>query len=352
MKRFLLSFLMSTFVLLTFLVSPVSAKVISSENGNITVAKGEVVDDDLFIGAQTVNIDGTVNGNLFVGAQNVKINGTINGSIYVGGENITITQSKIGGSVFLAGSIISMDKDTTVAGSVFTGAGNLSLDSQIKRSVYAGVGSINMGKNVKVGKDFYYASDPNQTVISDGAKVTGNTYKAETKNTNKFDSELAKKKFETFANDFRVVSKAVSLFGALIIGFLYLKLFGKHFEESSNIVSSNLFKSLGIGFLVMIGLVPAIFILLITVVGAPVVGVLLLVFMLYSYLAKLVVGMSVGKYLVKRFGWKMSVYAGFAVGMALIYVLKMVPVVGGFVTIFTYLTGLGALVLQTLSVKK
>jgi len=44
------------------------AKVIVQEKGTVNIAKEEVLDDDLFIGADTVNIEGTVNGDVFIGA--------------------------------------------------------------------------------------------------------------------------------------------------------------------------------------------------------------------------------------------------------------------------------------------
>jgi cytoskeletal protein CcmA (bactofilin family) len=369
MKKFLAMSLLSIFAFLTFNVGSVSAKVMSSENGNITISKGDVIDDDLFIGAQTVNVDGVVNGDVFIGAQTVKITGTVNGNlhigantvdlggvvkgnVYAGGQTILIKGAKVGGSVLVAGSTVDVDKDTTVGGSILTGAGSLLISAQVKRSIYAAAGSINIGKDAKVGKDFYYASDPNQAVVSDGAKIVGNTYISKVERSKEFDSEASKKKFDAFMYDFKIVSKAMSLLGALIVGFLYFKFFGKHFEESSNIVSGTLWKSLGVGFLVMVGFIPALFILIITVVGIPVAGLTFLMFILYSYLAKIVVGMALGAYLVKRFSWKMPYFLSFAVGLLTIYILKMVPVVGGFVTIFVYLTGLGALTLQTVSTKK
>src|SRR5574338_339728 len=53
---------------------------------NMVIQAGEVIDDDLYVGAQTFTLEGTVNGDLIVGAQTVIINGTVNGDLIAGAQ--------------------------------------------------------------------------------------------------------------------------------------------------------------------------------------------------------------------------------------------------------------------------
>ena len=101
MRKILTSVLVFVFIFFAFSGAKVSAKAITSENGNVTIAKTEIINDDLFIGAQSVEIDGTVNGDVFIGAQTISITGTINGNLHVGGNNIDIS-GKIKGNVYAA----------------------------------------------------------------------------------------------------------------------------------------------------------------------------------------------------------------------------------------------------------
>ena len=49
----------------------------------VTIAKNEVIDDDLIITGQNVIVDGTINGDLVVAGGKIVINGTVNGSVLV-----------------------------------------------------------------------------------------------------------------------------------------------------------------------------------------------------------------------------------------------------------------------------
>ena len=56
------------------------------------LAEGEVVDDDLYIGATEIYIDGTVKGDLIAGAQYIEIGptGTIEGDLWAAGTSIVV----------------------------------------------------------------------------------------------------------------------------------------------------------------------------------------------------------------------------------------------------------------------
>jgi hypothetical protein len=247
---------------------------------------------------------------------------------------------------------VSIDKDTIVGGSVLTGSAMLTLDSQVKRNVFAGAGSLNIGSDAKIAKDLYYAAgqDGSSVNISKNAKISGEIHKSEIKTTQKnVDVEAARKKFSAFANSAKVVTTTISFAGALIIGFLYSKFSGKHFTQVTDIVAKSFWKSFGVGFLVTITFIPGLIILAITVVGIPIAGLAVLILLMYVCLAKIVVGSALGNWLVKRFNWKVSAYGSFAIGLFVIYILKLIPVLGFLSGIVVLWSGLGALTLRFFS---
>jgi hypothetical protein len=367
MKKVMASLVMFLLVFFLFSVKGVLAKVITNEKGTVNVAKGEILNDDLFAGGQTVEIAGTVNGDVFIGAQTVKvtgiingnlhvgantldISGTVKGNVYAGAQNVLLSSAKIGGSVIVGAATLNADKDSIIGGSLIAGAGNVTIDSQVKRSAYAGAGSLTLGSNARIGKDFYYSSGNNQANISSSAKIAGLTYKSEPKNIKtSVNVDLAKKQIPAVLGGIRFGASIISFLGALIVGFIYLKLFGKHFVQTADIVSKSFWKSLGIGFLVSIAAVPGLIILLITVVGIPLAGLALLMLLLYIYLAKIVVGSALGTWISKRFSWKTSAYGAFALGLFAFYVVKMIPFVGGLAGLAVLWSGLGALTLRMFS---
>jgi hypothetical protein len=136
------------------------------------------------------------------------------------------------------------------------------------------------------------------------------------------------------------------------VGFIYFKFFGKGFAETSKLVSGSFWKSLGIGFLVAVATIPAIIILLITIIGIPVAGVAIVVLTLYSYLAKIVVGSALGNWISAKLNWKTSFYGAFVVGLLTLFVLKMVPFAGALVWMMVGWVGLGALTIRMFSKSK
>ena len=369
MRKIFASFLVVLVSLFVFSVGRVSAKMIANESGAVNVGKTEVINDDLFIGAQTVEIAGTVNGDVFIGAQTVKISGIINGSlhigantidlggkisgnVYAGGQSILLNGSTIGGSVMFGGATVNIDKASSIGGSVMAGAGAISIDSNVKRSVYAGAGSITIGDSARIGKDLYYSSGDvqNGAKISTSAKILGNVYKSEVKPTQtNMDLDSIKKQAPAMLSVAKMVATLISFAGALIVGLLYFKLFNKHFTQSAGMVSKSLWKCFGIGFLVTIAFLPGLILLLITIIGIPVAGLGLLMFSLYSYLAKIVVGLAFGNWITGKFKWKVSAFWAFAIGLFVLEILKIIPIGGFIVGLIILWLGLGALTLKIFS---
>lgn len=366
MRRILASVLVFVFAFFAFSAVKVSAKAITDEKGTVNIGKTEVVNDDLFIGAQTVEIAGTVNGDVFIGAQTVKITGIINGNLHIGAntidlggivkgnvyggsQSILVNASTIGGSLLVGGATVNIDKGSSIGGSILAGAGTISVDSKVKRSVYLGAGSITVGDNARIGKDLYYSAGdtPTEANISPKAKIAGQIYKSEV-DTAKADINV-NKLFPKAIRMGSVFAAFGSCLGALIVGLLYFKLFAKHSIETAGIVSKSFWKSLGVGFLVTIAFVPGLIILLVTVIGIPLAGLTFLMLLLYGYLAKIVVGSALGAWISKRFNWKISTFWTFALGLFVICLIRPIPFVGPLCGAVVLWTGLGALTLRMFS---
>lgn len=361
MKKLFVIFLIS--FLFVFFPKKVSAKILTNKEGTVELAKNEIVNDDLIIGAKKVILNNTVNGDVFIGSEETIINGTINGNlhigsgrvslkgqikgnVYIGTGNLTINKSTIGGSLLIGAGSAVVDNKSIIKGSVFAGVGSITIDSKINRNLYLGAGNASVQNNTKVGMDLYYAynESDNKISISDKAVIIGKThsqkYNIDTKNA---DTKVVKKQFESF----KLATKFLSFISTLIIGFIFLKLFKKRFTESSLILSQQFWKSLGIGFLVFITFFPAILTLLISVVGIPLIGVSFLILFLFIYLSKFIVSLSLGSMIVKKFNWsKLHSFWVFTLGLVVFYLLKSVPVVGGFISFLAITVGLGALTIN------
>jgi cytoskeletal protein CcmA (bactofilin family) len=186
------------------LASPVAAGDFRSEQ-SVTVGEGETIDDDLYVAAGTVNIDGTVNGDATIAAGTVQVAGTVNGSLNVGGGTVEVLGEvtgavrvssgtvrilgsvgrdlvAFGGSVAIessgevtgdvAGGVGTLVIDGSVGGDVRAGAGTMEIAGTVQGSIEAGVGQLTIESGAMVGGDVAYTSGREAT-IADDAEIGG-----------------------------------------------------------------------------------------------------------------------------------------------------------------------------------
>jgi hypothetical protein len=82
-------------------------------------------------------------------------------------------------------------------------------------------------------------------------------------------------------------------------------------------------------------------ILLLTI---PFIVIYLLAYIVAAYLAKVPVAIWVGRALSSRVGWTLGPYKSLALGLAILYLVFMLPVIGILAQIFVALLGLGAMI--------
>jgi carbonic anhydrase/acetyltransferase-like protein (isoleucine patch superfamily) len=383
MKKIFSLLLVFTFSFLIFPVKEAAAEVIIKERGMVSVRGEEVVDDDLFVGAETVEILGTVNGDVYVGTGSLRVDGVINGnlhagsgmttisgvisgSVYVGSGNLIVENAKIGNSLLVGAGNVSIDKDSEIGGSFLVGSGSVAVNSPIGRNVFVGAGTVDLnssvggearvaggiitlGPDANIAKDFTYAINEQEGSlnISDTASVSGSINRSEYKFATEEEVEMARSGFSKVFRAVRGVTQLISLVGALIVGLLALRFFNKFFTKATSHVEKSFWKSLGVGFLVIIAAIPTFVLLAITGVGLSLVWVLFLLLMLGIYFSKIVVALCLGNWLVDKLGKrKISVYAVFAIGLLALYILKFIPVIGFFTSVVVLFSGLGALTLH------
>ena len=115
-------------LLMVFSAAPVLA--FDARSGNmVTVPGGEVINDDLYVGANTVIIDGTINGDLWAAGNAITINGIVNGSVMAAGRTVNIN-GDVGHAVRAAGETIIINGD--VSGDVIVGCSQVNIASTAK----------------------------------------------------------------------------------------------------------------------------------------------------------------------------------------------------------------------------
>ncbi len=126
-----------------------------SEDGYI--AAGTVIDDDVFVSADTVTVDGTVNGILFANGSTITINGTVNGDLFANGNTVTIN-GQVNGNLVMSGA--TLDFAGEAEGSVFAASQTLTIapGASIGRNLYFGGFSLDIQPGASIAKDLAVGS--------------------------------------------------------------------------------------------------------------------------------------------------------------------------------------------------
>ncbi len=146
--------------------------------------------------------------------------------------------------------------------------------------------------------------------------------------------------------------QAVWLGSAMLVGWLGLVLFPGFFQASTQAVGSG-WRSLGLGVAILAGVPMAIFLIAITLVGLPASLMLLVVYLVAIYLAKIWVGAFLGRVLLKPPGTAKSDWLlGLLVGLLILTIIGFIPYFGGLVRLGVVCLGLGAFAWQLYRVSR
>jgi len=135
----------------------------------VEIKADEVIEDDLYVGANKFTLDGVVKGDLVVFGETITINGTVEGDLIAAGQTIIINGKvsddariagaalKLGKSAFIGGDVVAgsasleAENGSVVEGDVAVGAGQALLEGKIGDDVLAGTGSLEL--NGEIGGD-------------------------------------------------------------------------------------------------------------------------------------------------------------------------------------------------------
>ena len=129
-----------TIMILVLMLGMVMVKPVQAASINDTgiVKPGETIDDDLILGGQTVQMDGTVNGVLIAAGSTVTINGTVNGDLITAGQNVILSDTAV------------------VTGNVFSGGQNITVNGKVEGSLFAVSPATTLGAVSSVGRNVFF----------------------------------------------------------------------------------------------------------------------------------------------------------------------------------------------------
>jgi len=359
--------LLAVMVLLVAVASPAMA-LDHREAARVTVAKDEVVNDDMFLTGGTVWIDGTVNGDVFAFADEVLVNGTINGNLITGANTVEVrgvvtgtvlgagnriyVSGRVDRSLVTAGSDIYIDGAATV-GHTWLGAGDrlalkgnvgravhvagahLTANGHISRELEAYVGDLRIDANAVVeGPVTYYSN--RQASIDSGARTGPVTY---------HEVEYGSVNVPRMWTGWSFLWRAFRFAGFLLVSLGLLALFPSLRNRFPDLLKRHPWQAPLAGFLSLLLVPIAVVVLLLTVVGIPLSLLTMLLFPVLIYGGQILVSWTVGRLLgdtveqLRNLSWPVL----FLIGALLTSVVVAVPGFGWLFGLTALVYGLGGI---------
>jgi len=325
----------------------------------------EIYEGDLYIFEDTVNMNKLVDGNVYIIGKDVTITGQIAGNLFVIAENLTVgdntSASSYNGYVFYniyalanKATLYSSCYDLYVAGNDITiedsfylyrdlkiGASNANIFGTIGRNIDAEVTNLNLKKT-----DSSYASIYGDLNYSSVSELDEETLKTCVNGVANYSSLIKSDVKEDAAVMTYVEEIAIKVLFTIFVWLIILMLSPKFLGKASTLINKKTLSSLGIGLLTLITVPIICLILLIMVFTFPIsfIGIILYVLAISISFSLVCIAITYAlKDKLKLDKWY-KILVVLVLVRILLYLIGLIPFVGGIVDFIALILGLGLIV--------
>lgn len=295
----------------------------------------KIVDGNVFIFANEVTISGEVGGNVFVFANKLTVNdGYINSTLFAIANEIVINGMIY--DVYAACDNFTLEKDGFIARDLRLSSNNFNLNGKIRRDAYVGAAHYNINEEIGtlIGGNFNYSAKSELT-IPEGIVVGEIRYSQKV-----IPEESVFEKVSSYIFDAINV-----LVYALVVVILAILLAPKFVERVSNMDTKKAFISLGIGILIPIVAIIALFMLLVSSVASLLSVASIFVFIAICMSGTAFASIYFGSIFAKLVKWegKLKFVLASLITALIIWAISQVPYIGSIFGLLVSLFGIGTL---------
>ncbi len=351
----------------------------------------EAVNHDLYVAGGTVTINAPIRGDLVVAGGTINVNDSVTQDILVAGGNV-ILNSVVGDDIRCAGGIVALNgavlgdfvatggkidiaRNASIFGHLVSSGGRVMLDGRVKGNVKNASGTftlngtierdfkarsgkilingevqgqteiaartIELGSGALFGKDVRYWNESASLDFKNSLQGGTATYDEG------LDFENGNLRYLGFASMVMLIWYLVT---ALVMIFLIQYLFSQTFKSAANTIQNNPLKSLGLGFLFLIGVPILVVVLFMTLLGIPVAMLTLISYLAVILFATVIVALLISNWLNNRYyqasrrNGKIAILA-FGI-LVILHLISITPFVGPLVMLLLACTAFGAILLS------
>ncbi|MDX1252994.1 MAG: hypothetical protein IDH49_12230 [Gammaproteobacteria bacterium] len=319
-------------------------EVASEVNGDVYAAGGSIlirhpVDGDVAVAGGNITLQGKVRDDVYAAGGSVVLDTEVGGDARLAGGHVSVTKNaKIMGKANLNGA------DVDVQGSIARGlqakAETIRLRGEIQGDVDLTAHEIEVLPGARITGKLTYRS-PQRAKIDPAAQISGGI---------SYTPLEIEKGMAAAAGVAGFIAALLFMAGLVLLGGILLVVFSKFAQGAASTVGSDPGTSMALGFALLVAIPVGAILLFITIIGIPVGLIVILLYpivLLLGYLIAVLYLAEKGLSLVRKqqpatTGWR---FASFIVVLILLSVLQGIPVIGGVLVFFLLIAGLGAVVL-------
>ncbi len=294
------------------------------------VTSSDIVDGVHFVAGNLVRVEGSSD-YAAVAGNSVTISGAISHDLFVAGNSVEISDSaSIGRDLFAFGNIVTIKSN--LYGNAFLSGDRLVLENvTIIGDLDASFSEIVIKGKSAISGTFRYSAD---TTITGLENLTAGA------------TEVSPSIANTVSFKVTFMDKFIGLLGVFILTAVLIALmpkFAKKLLDDFYWATSWKHLALGLGLILVVPFVSAI--VMLTIIGLPLALVTLGVYLFFIGVSSSITGGIIGDQLARSAFKKprMNIYAKFAIGMSILFVLELIPFVGGLVSAISLCFGVGYL---------
>ena len=334
---------------------------IRRDEQRIVIAAGEVIDDTLIATAEDIVIEGRVTGDLIVAGESLRIRGTVDGlvvamgesvqlegtfgsSVISGGEALTLRGASIAGNFYGAGEELMIHDDVEISGNSATAGEEVTVHGRIGKdlitaagrvTLYGSVGSnmrgygseVELTSTAQIGGNLLLKTESEESaIIAEGATIAGTTDI----------SSWPEQPSEYSTADF-YLGKVLQILAAFVTGLILFRLVPSLGDAELGGGSEALITA-AVGSLMLIATPVLAFVAIITLIGAPLGLITLVLWLITLYAAGIVIACYIGRMILPN---QEGTTLPLLLGLALLVVVTNIPIIGGPIWLVAGLLGLG-----------
>lgn len=306
--------------------------------GTVVVEEGETVDGLTAVGG-TVIVRGTVDGNVegVAGSIVIEDTGVVRGDLSMTAGSVRIA-GRVTGDVQVGAGSVAVDEGAEIGGTLRAGTESAVVAGSIGGDAVLGAARITLAETASVGGDLRYGEDAR--LDDRGASIGGSLVR---------ESNIGVGGIGLRIPGWALTGYAMAV--NLVVGAVLLVALPRFSRRVTETVEEQALKSVGVGVIALFGVPIGLVLLAITIVGIPLTIAGAILFALVAWIALIYGRIAVADWALGQADvdnrW-LALFGG-VVGLGL---LGQIPVLGGLLTLATFLLGLGAVALALLGMRR